>query len=487
MNKTLAFAMAVAFAAVSCSTKEDTAADNQHGFSALPDITASTDKGPDTKTVLEVADNGVGAIYWNPSDGINVFYGNVSTHYVSQNSEKALTADFTSADEVSADAMASPVHVGLYPYDSAAGFDGTTLTTSLPAEQKGVKGTFDDNLFIAVAYARGKELDNMQFRNVCGGIKFTLSRADVTKVTLKGNNNENLAGKVNVVLSDDGEISSSINESGASKEIELTPKEGNTFAQGKPYYIVMLPQTLSKGITVTFELENANPIVYDRSEAVTIKRSVFGVKENIDPGFAEHEFVDLGLPSGLLWATCNIGASKPEEVGDFFAWGETKSKASYTWNNYKYCTDGVGDRFSKYVSSPAYGPDGVYYDRLDTLEPVDDAATVNWGPDWRMPTASDFNELKENCERSWINDSGIQLTSKKNGKSILLPFAKPQKEGSQFSTDGGYYWSSKLGGNHPMFAVRFECIGHSGYNEISVEAKSNCDRFHGCVIRPVRK
>ncbi len=480
MKKAFAFAAAVAFAAASCSTKEDTAADNQHGFSALPDITASTENGPDTKTVLEVGENGVGTIYWNPSDGINVFYGNESTHYVSKNSEKALTADFTSSDEVSAEALSSPVRVGLYPYNSAAAFDGTTLTTSLPAEQKGVQGTFDDKLFIAVAYAGGNEPDNLQFRNVCGGIKFTLSRADVTKVTLKGNDGENLAGKVKVEFDGAGEPVSSITEDGASKEIVLTPKDGDTFEQGKPYYIVMLPQTLSKGITVTFELENANPIVYDRSEAVTIKRSVFGVKEKIDPGFAEHEYVDLGLPSGLLWATCNIGASKPEEAGDFFAWGETKSKDTYAWSNYKYC-QGTERTLTKYNDYEGIGK----VDGKEVLESMDDAATVNWGPDWRMPTKDEFQELLDNCELTRYGHEGghCVLKSKINGNELYFPYMRAKYDKEQ-AEPGVYYWSSTLHFNWAGFACYLD-ISWNEENGIQ-DLGQRRDRRTGMSVRPVR-
>ena len=90
-----------------------------------------------------------------------------------------------------------------------------------------------------------------------------------------------------------------------------------------------------------------------------------------------HEYVDLGLPSGLKWATCNVGADSPEEYGDYFAWGEVEPKATYDWSTYKYCA-GSSSTMTKYCNSSDYGKDG-FSDEKTVLELKDDAATVNWG------------------------------------------------------------------------------------------------------------
>ena len=100
-----------------------------------------------------------------------------------------------------------------------------------------------------------------------------------------------------------------------------------------------------------------------------------------------HEYVDLGLPSGTLWATCNVGASKPEEYGDYFAWGETKTKETYQGENYKWVN---GDLFTKYCTNSLYGN----VDNLLELLPEDDAATANWGNNWCTPSKDQFDELK---------------------------------------------------------------------------------------------
>ena len=103
-------------------------------------------------------------------------------------------------------------------------------------------------------------------------------------------------------------------------------------------------------------------------------------------------YVDLGLPSGTLWATCNVGAYTPEGRGEYFAWGETETKDSYSWSNYKWCY-GTYDSMNKYFSNYGYAT----VDNKETLDLEDDAAYVNWGEDWRMPTSEEMEELYSNC------------------------------------------------------------------------------------------
>ena len=104
----------------------------------------------------------------------------------------------------------------------------------------------------------------------------------------------------------------------------------------------------------------------------------------------EHEYVDLGLPSGTLWATCNIGASTPEDYGDHFAWGETAPKDYYDWFTYKWYNGSYGT-LTKYNTDSYYGT----VDNKTKLDSEDDAAYVNWGPQWRMPTVEQQKELIE--------------------------------------------------------------------------------------------
>lgn len=163
----------------------------------------------------------------------------------------------------------------------------------------------------------------------------------------------------------------------------------------------------------------------------------------------EHMFVDLGLPSGTLWATCNIGTESPEDYGDYFAWGETEGydsgKTTFGWSNYKWCNGEYGT-LTKYCTQSSYGND-EFTDDLTELELEDDAAYVNWGPDWRMPSIEQFKELLNSSYTTteWTTLNGVKgykITSKSNGNSIFLPPAG-YHSGSSLNSAGvyGYYWS----------------------------------------------
>lgn len=139
------------------------------------------------------------------------------------------------------------------------------------------------------------------------------------------------------------------------------------------------------------------------------------------------EYVDLGLPSGNLWATCNLGASSPEAYGDYYAWGEVEPKQEYTYPNHKWYKEGAPSQgFTKYNNE-----DGKL-----TLEDEDDAVIQKLGNGWRTPTLADFRELTNQklttIKKTKLNGvAGYQITSKKNGKSIFIPCAgfkrdKPQ-------------------------------------------------------------
>lgn len=176
-----------------------------------------------------------------------------------------------------------------------------------------------------------------------------------------------------------------------------------------------------------------------------------------------YEYIDLGLPSGLKWATCNVGASKPEEYGDYYAWGETETKDSYTLDTYKFYTettetipahkdvDGLDvpektetfRGYTKYVYWDFNGYKG-FYDHKMTLEPEDDVAHVNWGGDWRMPNIDDINELRDNCSCTLVslnNVNGYKVTGP-NGRWIFFPIANFIK-GSYVEYDNHcMYWTS---------------------------------------------
>ena len=192
-----------------------------------------------------------------------------------------------------------------------------------------------------------------------------------------------------------------------------------------------------------------------------------------------HEYVDLGLPSGLKWATCNVGAEKPEEYGDYFAWGEVESKTTYNWSTYKYCK-GTDRTMTKYCNNSEYGKDG-FVDNKTVLDPEDDAATVNWGGAWRMPTYDEFSELKNNCIWTWTMQNGVygHKVTGPNGNSIFLPAAGYMLEDILRNAEsGGYYWLSLLNTSSTYFATGMYFITNTVYREYG-------NRYLGHSIRPV--
>ena len=155
-------------------------------------------------------------------------------------------------------------------------------------------------------------------------------------------------------------------------------------------------------------------------------------------------WVDLGLPSGLLWAECNLGANAPEEYGNYYAWGETTTKEVYDWSTYAY--GNASTALTKYCNDAAYGLNG-FTDNLTTLQAMDDAATQALGNGARTPTKEEWQELINNTtvESATMNGvSGRKFTAA-NGNSLFLP-AAGYRHGSEFgfATTWGYYWSSSL-------------------------------------------
>ncbi len=193
-----------------------------------------------------------------------------------------------------------------------------------------------------------------------------------------------------------------------------------------------------------------------------------------------YEAVDLGLPSGILWAKYNIGTTKPKGFGEYFAWGETRSKSKYSWITYKHC-DGSEDTLTKYCTKSNKGK----VDNKTVLEPSDDAARVIWGGDWNIPTKADFEELQTYCEWTWTsvnNVIGYEVEGP-NGNSIFLP-AAGYYENSTHNEDSyfgiiGWYWTSSLDEKNPQFA-RYVELFEDYYWEVG-----SVSRNLGLSIRPV--
>ena len=201
------------------------------------------------------------------------------------------------------------------------------------------------------------------------------------------------------------------------------------------------------------------------------------------------EFIDLGLPSGLKWAKCNVGAEKETDYGYYFQWGdiEDKTNSDCRWESYKHC-NGSYKKLTKYCVDNEYGPFGTVDDKT-SLDIKDDAAAQIMGGVWRMPTKGDFQELLDNTNSEWVEDfngsgvNGRKFTSKTNGNSIFIP-ASGSRLGSSFYGQGigGYVWSSSLDteDNGCAWDLHFDSDNLS-----SIYYNFYRNRYRGYVVRGV--
>ena len=257
-----------------------------------------------------------------------------------------------------------------------------------------------------------------------------------------------------------------------------TVRGGGTFSQGQSCTVTA---TANSGYTFRNWTENGSVVSARCSNTFTVN-SNRTVKANFDFAYSigGHVYVDLGLPSGTLWATCNVGATNPEDYGDYFAWGETQPKSDYSSSNYQYW-NGSYNTLTKYCNNASYGYNG-FTDNLTTLQPSDDAATAQWGSGWRMPTKEEWQELLNNTTNVWTTQNGVKgrLFTASNGNSLFLP-AAGYYDGTGLYDAGSYgiYWSSSLYTDSPYYA--WDLLFDSGNCGVDVGY-----RFDGFTVRPVR-
>ncbi|MBP5666701.1 MAG: hypothetical protein J6X32_00980 [Salinivirgaceae bacterium] len=219
--------------------------------------------------------------------------------------------------------------------------------------------------------------------------------------------------------------------------------------------------------------------------------------------------VDLGLESGTLWATCNLGATVPWNYGDYYAWGETQTKDDYSWETYKYCKGGDDHKLTKYCYDAKYGNNG-FTDTLTTLEAADDAATAVLGAGWAMPTNAEWEELYSQCYWVWTEnynnqnvkgyivykaksagDKGTKVFSdgtpsvsySLSDAHIFLPAAGCRSEKDlDYAGDGGNYWSGSLLENYPYYARCGDFLNNYVY-----PVYNSPNRCYGFSVRPVKR
>lgn len=385
----------------------------------------------DTKTVLKEG----GQIWWMPDDAIKLFWpeteqGRTGIELVSNIAEASSSTDFICP--ASFDGQSASTFWAVYPSNAVDAFLGESIVISIPSQQVAQEGTFANHFFPSIA----KSIDtNLQFYNVCGGIKFSVVRDDIRSVSFEGKNNEVLAGKVKLAIGNNGypEVVEILEGATA---ITLVAPDNGFFKPGKFYYLSVLPANLNNGFSLRYRTSSQEERL-ERGDTRIIKRSIFGVLSDIDfNNDVDIEAIDLGL--SVEWASVNLGATKPEEYGYYYAWGETEyNKTTYSWTSYKWA-DGSESSLNKYNTS----------DNKTNLDLADDAAHSLLGEDWRIPTKAELDELRQGC--TWIRKTkngvvGYEGVSKRTGNTIFFPMCGVFRD-SAIKEIGqtGIYWSSDL-------------------------------------------
>ena len=250
-------------------------------------------------------------------------------------------------------------------------------------------------------------------------------------------------------------------------------------------YFMMAPVNLEgKTIDVTVTKDNDDTKTYKTAGKNFIAGKAYAIALTDKDVLLTYNLVDLGLPSGTLWADRNVGADSPEASGNYFAWGETESKDNYNWSSYKWC-NGTSDAITKYCYDSSSGT----VDNKTVLDLDDDAAYVNMGTEWRMPTEAEYSELHSECTWNWTTQNGVNgyKVTGPNGNSIFLPAVGAH--GSVSGTDAskligmgtdGLYWLSSVGESEQAKAktIVFKTSAHNMYNN---------PRYMGRTVRAVVK
>ena len=391
---------------------------------------------------------------------------------------KFTTAESGASVEFNGEAAQTANYYALYPYQESATISGSTISATLPATQTAQTGApyFDPQAALSVATTTDEDR-KFYFYNVGGLVKVTTKEA-LTKLVFRGNDSETVAGTVSITV---GEEPSYTGANATS--VTLRPAEEGTTIPAGTYYFVVLPQTFTKGFTIEAYQEGNTTDTPNYTRAfdgkITLPRSrVLNVGEMKSP-FNGHDYVDLGIEVDgykVLWATMNVGASTPEGYGYYFAWGETTPKTNYAWGTYAWGSS--ASSMTKYNAT----------DQKTVLDLADDAAHVNWGGDWVMPTQAELQALYDNTTNAWTTDyngtgvAGRVFTSKKDtSKSIFLP-ATGYFGGTSVARVGssGSCWSSSLYTDD--LAGAFHLYFNSDYVN---PANSSYYRCYGRSVRPV--
>lgn len=457
-----------------------------------PVFTASFENAA-TKTYLDSGHN----LLWTADDRLSIFINTYNQQYKFMGETGDNNGDFEAV-------LVSGLHRGdylstnyaVYPYksDTEVTNDGT-ITCTLPAVQAYAENSFGLGANTMVAVTSSHDDHFLPFRNLCGYLVIKLyGEGTVKRISLKGNNGEKISGAATITASYGNEPNVSMTDA-ATEEITLDCGSGvvlgSTSQTATEFWLCIPPVTFNDGFTVTITGTDYSTVEKSVSSSRTITRNVINTLSALNVEFSSDtpvpEIVDLGLPSGLKWASFNLGASKPEECGGYYQWAGLEDLFDTSiypyWDNCPYHS-GL-DPFTgwmKYIpiADSSYWSGTGSPDNKTVLDLEDDVAHVRLGGKWRLPTGNDYVELFDNCTSEWTILNGVngrKFTSKNNGNSIFLPAAGYFNFFVFMGGSEGIYWSSSLysgatGVAHAALTLEFDSDGtyfviyprYSGYS-----------------------
>ena len=461
-------------------------------------LSVTQDDAAATRTYL----NDDKKVVWSEGDAFSLF----DTKNINQPFELTKGAGNTTGEfggTVSVDSRKE--YYAVYPYDADYTISSGTVTgVTLPAEQTAVANGFDKSAAIMTGYTT--DAKNLAFKQLCAFVQITTESA-TKKIVFKTNGTESLAGTLDVAIDEEG-IGTATVTSGGTGTVTLVPAGNEESLAAGTYLIAVLPGTLEQGFTMKCVGTDGSELTrsYSGSTSVLNRKAVINMgTASIAQGWTGtmngHGYVDLGITidgKKILFATCNVGADSPEEYGDYFAWGATEPYyTGFTMNGTSVTApvwkDGMSDGYSL-ANAPYYssgtGSAAIYtkYAAVgDVLAAEDDAASVQWGADWRMPTTEEMQALYDNTTSTWTgnyNNTGIKgciFTGKGNyaNSSLFLPAAGGfAVTSSNYGGSYGYYWSSTLYDSTYCRSLSFS----SG----TVNQRAPRHRYLGSSVRAVR-
>lgn len=452
-------------------------------------FTAETEMPSDTRTSLSPERN----IYWTEGDHIAIFNKCTMANEYELNAgagspngsfmEVTTSGDggFISGTELSHVIAVYP-HGKDYVATNASESSFKIENVVIPAEQTYVKNSFSQGSMPMVAVTSTKML---KFKNAGAliklNVKSSIAGVGLSKITLESRSStkEVISGKSVITVGNDGQNPSIKMKDGGSTMITLNCNNVKlSESTATPFYIALPAMNFASGFTITL-YDDASHSMTLNSKASDIKRNQIIVMPTIVFKSSETpivptagKWIDLGLPSGVKWASCNLGANSPEEYGNYYAWGETTTKTDYSEATYSYCKPN--------------GNGGIVYEKLGDISgnAKYDAARANWGGTARMPTLTEIKELTnlKNCTWSWTTHNGVNgklVTSKTNGNSIFLPAAGSRYFSSLEAGEYGYWSSTPNEDNDDnAYSLYFYADGYDWYY-------SNY-RYGGRPVRPVQ-